>query len=231
MINLIPVTGIPEVRAGDDLAAMLMAALEAMNETLVDGDVLAVTQKVVSKAEGRVVALEGAGGREALVTAEAVEIVRRRGSLIVARTRHGFVCANAGVDLSNVEEGSAVLLPVDPDRSAHRLRLRLQRAAGARIGVVITDTFGRAWRRGQTDVAIGVSGIPAILDLRGTTDDAGRTLEVTEIAVADEVAAAAELAKGKARRVPAVVVRGLELPPGTGRAADLVRDPAEDLFL
>ncbi|NNC91847.1 MAG: coenzyme F420-0:L-glutamate ligase, partial [Acidimicrobiia bacterium] len=166
----------------------------------------------------------------ALIADEAVDIIRRRGDLVITRTRHGFICANAAVDRSNTPGGRAVLLPVDPDRSAHRLRLGLQRATGRTIGVLITDTFGRAWRRGQTDVAIGISGVVAVLDLRGSTDHEGRELTATEVAVADELAGAADLVMGKADRIPVALIRGADLL-GEGRIADLVRDPSEDLFL
>ena len=230
MIEIHPLAGIPEVTAGDDLSALLAAALQELRP--VAGDVLVITHKVVSKAEGataRLVGEEDPAYRD-LVEEEAVEILRRRGGLVIAKTRHGFICANAGVDRSNTEPGTAVLLPRDPDRSAHRIRTALQRRLGVDLPVIITDTFGRAWRRGLCDVAIGISGIDAILDLRGTTDDFGRELSVTEVAVADEIAAAADLAMGKATQRPAALVRGLGLPPGEGRATDLVRDPPEDLF-
>lgn len=232
MIEIHPLPGIPEVRKGDDLAFLLVEAVRAAGLEIREGDVLVVTHKVVSKAEGAVRRLDGdpESAYRALVEEESGEILRRRGSLVIAKTCHGFVCANAGVDRSNAAPGTAVLLPRDPDRSAHTLRLGVRRASGVDVAVVITDTFGRAWRRGLADVAIGVSGIDPILDLKGTTDDQGRILEVTEIAVADEIAAAADLALGKAGRTPAALVRGLDLPRGGGRAADLVRPPAEDLF-
>ncbi|HEY5728084.1 MAG TPA: coenzyme F420-0:L-glutamate ligase, partial [Acidimicrobiia bacterium] len=166
----------------------------------------------------------------AVALAEATEVLRRRGSMIIAVTRHGFVCANAGVDRSNVPGDAVVLLPVDPDRSAHTLRVRWERATGARLAVVVSDTFGRPWRRGLTDVAIGVSGIDPILDLKGALDATGRVLEVTEIAVVDEIAAAADLVMGKAGGIPVAVVRGLEWVCGDGRAVDLVRPAAEDFF-
>jgi coenzyme F420-0:L-glutamate ligase/coenzyme F420-1:gamma-L-glutamate ligase len=159
---------------------------------------------------------------------QAAAILRRRGDLVITETRHGFVCANAGVDRSNAAPGTAVLLPEDPDKSAHSLRMKLQRLSGARVGVIISDTFGRAWRHGLVDVAIGVSGVAAVLDLRGTTDAMGRMMEVTEVAVADEIAAAADLAMGKAASIPVAIVRGL--PLGDGRGRDLVRDPGDDLF-
>ena len=156
--------------------------------------------------------------------------LRRRGDLVITETRHGFICANAGVDRSNVGPGRAVLLPLDPDRSARRLRSRLIQRFGVEVAVVITDTFGRPFRRGLTDVAIGVAGFKPIRDLRGILDDHDRVLEVTEVAVADEIAAAADLVKGKARGIPVAVVRGLELPTEDGSATELIRGASEDLF-
>jgi coenzyme F420-0:L-glutamate ligase/coenzyme F420-1:gamma-L-glutamate ligase len=220
-VEVIPVTGIPEIADGDDLAGLIAA-----RTALRDGDVVAVTQKVVSKAEGRVVP----GEKEEWVEREARRIVATRGDLVIAETRHGFVCANAGVDASNVPEGLLTLLPEDPDGSAEAIRHRLRERADAEVAVVITDTFGRPWRRGLVNVAIGCAGLPALVDLRGTRDRAGRILDATVVALADEVAAAAGLVMGKAEGVPAAVLRGLrpEAPPG--RAADLVRPPDEDLF-
>lgn len=228
-LTIVAVEGIPEVRAGDDLAALLAERVE-----LSDGDVLVVTQKVVSKAEGRLVPVDPdvPGSHRPLVMSEAVRVLRRRGELVVTETRHGFVCANSGVDLSNVERGWAALLPVDPDRSARRIRDGLAGRLGRRVGVVVSDTFGRAWRRGVTDVAIGVAGVAAVVDLRGTTDGSGRELAVTEVCVADEIAAAAELVMGKAGRIPAAVVRGLDaswLREASVRG-EVVRPHGEDLF-
>ncbi len=231
-VTITPVPGIGEVAPGDSIARLVLNALAAAGMELVDGDIVAITHKIVSKAEGRVVALDGdedAAYRE-LVAREAAAVVRRRGDLVIAVTEHGFVCANAGVDRSNTAPGTAVTLPRDPDASAHRIRMELEQASGRSLAVVITDTFGRAWRRGLADVAIGVSGMHAVLDLRGTTDAQGRELHVTEVAVADEVAAAVDLVAGKASGIPAVVVRGLAHLHGPGRARDLVRDPADDLF-
>jgi coenzyme F420-0:L-glutamate ligase/coenzyme F420-1:gamma-L-glutamate ligase len=168
--------------------------------------------------------------KRALVESEASAIVRRRGDLIIAETKHGFICANAGVDRSNAEPGTMILLPEDPDRSAHRIRVRLQRRFGIDLPVIISDTFGRPWRRGLTDIAIGVSGLLALLDLRGSRDWTGRELEVTEIAVADELASAADLVMGKASGIPAALIRGYDGPRGEGRGQDLVRPPDEDLF-
>ena len=228
-LEVIPIEGIGEIKPGDDLAVLIAEAIAASGETLGDGDVLVITHKVVSKAEGRIADAPDDASYRQLVEKEAAAILRRRGDLVITRTPHGFICANAGVDRSNADAGTAVLLPVDPDRSAHRLRTRIEQATGASIGVVVTDTFGRAWRQGLVDVAIGVSGLPATVDLRGTVDGSGRLLEVTEIAIVDEIAAAADLVKGKANHVPAVIVRGLDLS-GDGRALDLVRPAEGDLF-
>lgn len=227
-----PLEGIPEIQRGDDLAAVLLDSIERGGLHLQDGDVLVVTHKIVSKAEGAVVAL-GEGDDDAyrrIVLEEAAEILRRRGDLVIARTRHGFICANAGVDRSNAADGTAVLLPSDPDRSAHAIRMALQAVTGALVAVIVSDTFGRPWRRGLVDVAIGLSGIDALLDLKGTPDASGRELHVTEIALIDEIAAAADLVMGKAAAIPAALLRGLAIPPGDGRATDLVRPAEEDLF-
>jgi coenzyme F420-0:L-glutamate ligase / coenzyme F420-1:gamma-L-glutamate ligase len=229
-VELIPLTGIPEIGEGDDVAAAVLAAAGAAGVAWQDGDVLVVTHKIVSKAEGRVVPVTDDAGYRRLAEEEAVAVVRRRGDLVIAQTRHGYICANAGVDRSNAVPGTAVLLPLDPDRSAHRIRMRILRDTGVDVPVIISDTFGRPWRRGLTDVAIGISGMAAVLDLKGTTDATGRELHVTEIAVADEIAAAADLVMGKAAAIPAAVVRGVTWPAGSGRATDLVRPAAEDLF-
>lgn len=228
-IEIIPIVGIGEVTAGADVASLIYSALEASGG-LRQRDVVVVTHKIVSKAEGRTVPVSDDADYRRVVEDEAAAIIRRRGDLIIAQTHQGFICANAGVDRSNVVGDHAVLLPERPDRSAHSIRLSLEHATGLRLAVVVTDTFGRAWRRGLTDVAIGVSGIAPILDLRGTTDMQGRVLDVTEVAVVDEIAAAADLVMGKATGIPAAVVRGLSWPDGDGRAADLVRPAAEDMF-
>ena len=228
-ISVLPVEGVPEVRPGDVLAQLI-----AGHASLLDGDVVVVTQKVVSKSEGRLerVDPDDPEAHRELVERESVRVLRRRGELIVSETRHGFVCANAGVDLSNVEHGQAAVLPVDPDRSARRVRDGLRARTGAEVAVVVSDTFGRAWRRGVTDVAIGCAGLAALVDLRGTLDASGRQLLVTEVCIADEIAAAAELVMGKAEGVPVAVVRGVNpawLREGSVRA-EVVRAPAEDLF-
>lgn len=231
-ITIHPVTGLGEIAAGDDLALLIGDALANTGVSLRAGDVVVVTHKIVSKAEGRVVELDDDGphGHRHLVESESVAVLRRRGDLVITETRHGFICANAGVDRSNAGPCRAVLLPVDPDRSARRLRHRLMQRSGVEVGVVITDTFGRPFRRGLTDVAIGVAGFKPIRDHRGRPDDHGRILEVTEVAIADEIAAAADLVKGKARGIPVAVVRGLSLPVEDGAATDLIRPASEDLF-
>ena len=225
-IEVFPLEGLPEVRAQDELAILLSDPLGSMGVR--DGDVVVVTQKIVSKSEGRVV--PQGDGREAWVERETERVVARRGDLVIAETRHGFVCANAGVDASNVEAGFLSLLPEDPDGSAERLREALTKRLGVEVAVVITDTFGRAWRRGVVNVSIGCAGIPALVDLRGTADHHGRELEATVVALADEVAAASGLAMGKASRVPAALVRGVAFDSATVPISELVRPPEEDLF-
>jgi coenzyme F420-0:L-glutamate ligase/coenzyme F420-1:gamma-L-glutamate ligase len=243
-LHVLPLEGIPELGEGDDLAALLHGAAERAGG-VEDGDVLVVAQKAVSKVEGRVVdlagiepsdravELAGADGdprHVEVILRETAEVVRSRPPLVIAETRHGFVCASAGVDASNTPgDGLLVLLPLDPDRSARGLRDRLRELSGAKVGVIVSDSFGRAWRQGTTDVALGVAGLPALLDLRGGTDHRGRELHSTQIAVADEIAGAAELVMGKSRRVPAALVRGLGLA-GDGSAADLVMPRERDLF-
>jgi coenzyme F420-0:L-glutamate ligase / coenzyme F420-1:gamma-L-glutamate ligase len=242
-LRVIPLDGIPPVEEGDDLAALVAAAAERFGG-LADGDVLVVAQKVVSKAEGRVVALDGveasrlahaiAGDHDPrhleVILRESARVVRMRPPLVIAETRHGFVCASAGVDSSNAPgAGILVLLPVDPDASATRLREGLAERTGCDIGVIVSDSFGRAWRQGTTDVAIGVSGVAPLLDLRGTRDPAGYELRTTSIAVADEIAGAAELVMGKVAGIPAAVVRGLSLA-GDGSARELVMPADRDLF-
>jgi coenzyme F420-0:L-glutamate ligase/coenzyme F420-1:gamma-L-glutamate ligase len=228
-IELIPIAGIPEVQPGDVLADLIAAAAEIR-----DGDVVVVTQKIVSKAENRLVEVDPDDplSHKAVVEAEAVRILRRRGDLIMTETKHGFICANAGVDLSNVERGWCALLPVDSDRSARRIRDGLRARTGAEVGVIVSDTFGRTWRRGVTDVAIGTAGVAGVVDLRGSSDSYGRTLMVTEVCVADELAAAAELVMGKASGVPVAIIRGVD--PSWLRESsvhdEIVRKPAEDLF-
>jgi coenzyme F420-0:L-glutamate ligase/coenzyme F420-1:gamma-L-glutamate ligase len=228
-LEIVAVEGLPEIGPGDRLAPLLAACAD-----LRDGDVVVVTQKVVSKAEGRMVAVDPAdpAAYAAVIQAESVRVLRRRGDLVIAETESGFVCANAGVDLSNVPDGWAALLPLDADRSARRIRDGLRAGAGVDVGVVVSDSFGRPWRRGVVDVAIGCAGIAALVDLRGTPDANGRMLAVTEVAVADELAAAAELVMGKATGLGVAVVRGAPRVwfRESSVASELVRPHGEDLF-
>jgi coenzyme F420-0:L-glutamate ligase / coenzyme F420-1:gamma-L-glutamate ligase len=240
MISIIPVHGLPELRQGDDLAALVVEHAE-----LADADVVVLAQKGVSKTEGRIVRLDGIEPSEdavriaaderdpreiEVILGEAKRIVRERGPLVITETRHGFICASAGVDHSNAPEpGTLVLLPLDPDASARRIRDRLHELTGRTLGVVITDSFGRPFRQGTTDVAIGIAGIPAILDLRGTKDRIGYELRASRTAIADQIASAADLVRGKADGVPAVIVRGLQLE-GDGSAQEIVIEPELDLF-
>jgi coenzyme F420-0:L-glutamate ligase / coenzyme F420-1:gamma-L-glutamate ligase len=228
-ISLLPVAGLPEVQPGDVLAELIADVAD-----LRDGDVVVVTQKVVSKAEGRLEAIDPDDpvSHKAIVEREAVRVLRRRGDLLITETSHGFVCANAGIDLSNVARGWAALLPLDADRSARRICDGLRARAGVEVAVIVSDTFGRPWRQGVTDVAIGCAGIAAVVDLRGSTDALGRELQVTEVAVADELAAAAELVMGKASGVPVAIVRGVDrswLREGSV-AGEIIRRSGDDLF-
>lgn len=241
-LELIGVTGLPEVRPGDDLAELLAA-----HATFAAGDAVVIAQKVISKAEGRLVDITRVtAGEEAIrlaprliakpdprmvqvVLDESVRVLRSE-RVLITETRHGFVCANAGVDHSNVGGRDVLtLLPLDPDASARGIRDRLLALTGIEVGVIISDTFGRPWRLGIVNVALGVAGLPAAIDLRGTPDDDGKPLNATVLAVVDEVAAAAGLVMGKTDRTPAVIVRGLDLE-GSGSGHDLIRPPAEDLF-
>ena len=228
------VEGIGEIVPGDQLGDIIVDACRfEPNGPLHDRDVLVVTQKIVSKAEGRLVDVDPNDplSHKQLVEDEAVRVVRRRGDLIITETEHGFVCANSGVDLSNVERGKAALLPKDSDRSARRIRDIVRAKLGVEVGVIVSDTFGRAWRKGLTDVAIGVAGIAAVVDLRGTPDALGRVMQVTEVAVADELASAAELVMGKSSGIPVAVVRGADAEWfREASVRELVRPPQEDLF-
>jgi coenzyme F420-0:L-glutamate ligase/coenzyme F420-1:gamma-L-glutamate ligase len=239
VISIFPVEGLPEIEEGDDLGALIVERAQ-----LEDGDVVVVAQKAVSKAEGRVVriedveaspqAVELAGERDAreveVVLRESVRIVRARPPFLIAETRHGFVCASAGVDHSNApERGTVVLLPLDPDASARSMRDAIRERAGREVAVIVSDSFGRPFRHGTTDVAIGVAGMEPLLDLRGTVDRAGYVLRSSRVAIADELAAAADLARGKHDAVPVVVVRGVRVT-GDGDASELVMRADRDLF-
>lgn len=232
-LRVIPVHGVGAVGEGDDLVTLLLDALGAAGETLVHHDLVVVTSKVVSKSEGQVVAFDGTDEHKvALIERESVRVLRRRGTLRITETTHGFINANAGIDLSNTERGTAVLLPKDPDRSARRFRAEVRRRCDVEVAVVVSDTFGRTWRNGVTDVALGSAGLKPVLDLRGTTDANGRLLEATEVAIVDEVAGAANLVLGKAQGTPFALLRGLDDSYfGEGSVGeDVVRSANDDLF-
>lgn len=246
-VRLIGITGLPEVQPGADLSALIADAVSAQGLTLQDGDILVVTQKVVSKAEGRLVDLRTVEPSDfarriaaeaakdprhvEVVLRESRRIVRMERGVIITETKHGFVCANAGVDFSNVPgEDTVALLPEDPDASAARLREAIHDHSGVDVPVIISDTFGRPWRLGYTEVAVGVAGLRPIRDYTGTVDSEGRDLRVTTIAVADELATAAELVMGKVERVPVVLVRGYPFERGEGSAREMIRPPELDLF-
>jgi coenzyme F420-0:L-glutamate ligase/coenzyme F420-1:gamma-L-glutamate ligase len=223
-LTIAPVRGLPELREGDDLASLIVEQAE-----LQDGNVLVVAQKAISKIEGRIVQVDE-GGKLDVILGEAKRVLRTRGSLVIAETKHGFICASAGVDASNAPEpGTLVLLPVDPDASAARLRDRLRDLTGHDVGVIVSDSFGRPWRQGTTDVALGAAGVEVLRDLKGKVDPNGYELRSTVIAVADELAGAAELVMGKLDRTPVAIVRGLDAR-GDGRARDLVMPAERNLF-
>jgi len=246
-VRIIAVAGMPEVRPGDDLAALILEAARGQGTDVEDGDVLVVTQKIVSKAEGRLVDLRqvepspharelaAQTGKDArlleVILRESRRIVRQERGVIICETKHGFVCANAGVDTSNVGDGMVSLLPDNPDESAERIRAAIQeKKAGASVAVIISDTFGRPWREGHTNVAIGVAGMSPTRDYVGQTDPHGYVLRVSTMAVADELAAAAELVMGKLSRVPVAIVRGFDYERAEGSARELIRPPERDLF-
>lgn len=232
-LRLVALASKVNVDRGDDLVALVLDALKDAGEVLAHHDLVVVTSKVVSKSEGQVVAFDGTEDHKvALVEQESVRVLRRRGTLRITETRHGFINANAGVDLSNTENGTAVLLPKNPDQSARRLRAEIARRANVEVAVLITDTFGRVWRQGVTDVALGSAGLRPLLDLRGTRDANGRLLEATEVAIADEIAGAANLVLHKAAGTPFALVRGLdESFFGSGSIGEnIVRTKNDDLF-
>lgn len=230
-LSILPVNGMPEVKEGDHIATMLCDRFSFER-----GDVVVIASKIIAKAEGQTVECDrdDVVKRESLITTESRRILRKRGSLLITETRHGFICANAGVDFSNVEPGHALLLPRDPDRAAFKIRQRIGNTAGVNIGVVVSDTFGRAWRGGVVDVALGCSGIRPIVDLAGSSDDFGSALSTTQVCIVDEIASAAELVMGKTRRIPAAVIRGIDeswlTDENSGVVSAVVRSPASDLF-
>lgn len=245
-VEIFPLPGLPEITPGDDIAAAIAEAVRTHDMRIVEDDVFVVAQKIVSKAEGRIVRLAHIVPSERarlwadqwskdarvveLVLRESKRIVRMERGVIVAETSHGFVCANAGIDVSNADAETAILLPADPDASARGLHAALCKVFACHVGIIVSDTFGRAWREGLINVALGVAGLNPLLDYRGQTDANGKPLQATVIAVADELAAAAELVMGKSDRIPVAIVRGAKLVSRSGRGADLIRPAEKDLF-
>jgi coenzyme F420-0:L-glutamate ligase/coenzyme F420-1:gamma-L-glutamate ligase len=245
-IQIVPLKGLPEIVPGADLAQLLVKAVRRQRLVLKPGSIFVVAQKIVSKAEGRIVRLDSIKPSERaerwaaeyqkdprvieIVLREASSIVRMERGILIVRTRHGFVCANAGVDVSNVPAGTASLLPEDPDRSARSLQQQLTRTFGVHVAVIISDTFGRPWREGLVNVALGLAGIAPLVDYRGLRDKHGKTLRASVIALADELAAASGLVMGKLNQIPAAVLQGVSTPKGTGGGLDLIRPIEKDLF-
>ena len=245
-VEILPLQGLPDVRPGGDIAQAIVEATRAKSMRIVENDIFVVAQKIVSKSEGRIVRLDQVVPSEQacrwaekwskdarfieLVLRESKRIVRMERGIIIAETHHGFVCANAGIDASNTEEGTAALLPENPDASARALQVRLSEAFACHVGVIVSDTFGRAWREGLVNVALGVAGLSPLLDYRGLHDANGKPLHATVIAVADELAAAAELVMGKADRIPVAIIRGAKIAMRPGSGFELIRSAEKDLF-
>ena len=229
-IEIIPVYGLPEFKKNDDLIEILTTTLKNNSETLLNGDVVIVTQKIISKIEDRAVDLKVTDINE-LLKEESTQILRKRGETVIARTRHGFICANAGIDKSNIDKGYALLLPVDPNKTANTIRRKIKAESDLDIAVIISDTFGRAWRKGQTNVAIGSSGIEPLTSYIGTTDSYGNDLMATEIAIIDELAGASELVMNKVDEVPVAIIRGYKYKFSDKSTDEIIRSDDEDFFL
>ena len=229
-ILIIPIKGLPEVKKGDDLASMTFDQINKSGNEIKDSDVFVITQKIVSKSEGMERDLNKYEFED-LIKSETRQIIRKRGDLIIAKTKHGFICANAGIDKSNIEKNKALLLPEDPNKSAHKFRSQIETVSGKRVAVVISDTFGRAWRKGQVNFAIGSSGISPITKYIGKYDSFNNELFATEIATIDEIASAAELVMEKSIDIPIAIIRGLKYEASNENAEILIRDDQEDFFL
>lgn len=226
-IEIIPVTGLPEFKSNDDLVEIL---INTLNNPLTENDILVITQKIISKIENRTVNLQDKDFSEVLKD-EATQIIRKRGETIIARTKHGFICANAGIDKSNIEQGYALLLPEDPDKTAYKIRKQIFNRNSINVAVIISDTFGRAWRKGQTNVAIGCSGIEPMVSYIGTTDSFGNDLMATEIAIVDELASASELVMNKIDEIPIAIIRGYSYENSDKGIKEIIRADDEDFFL
>lgn len=229
-ITIIPVKNFPEINAGDDLIELLINSLEDSNVSIEENDIIVLTQKIVSKSESRLRNLEDTSFEE-LLAEESTEIIRKRGDLVIARTKHGFICANAGIDKSNIEDGHALLLPIDPDRSASKYREQIYTRLQKKVAVIISDTFGRPWRVGQVNFAIGSSGIEPLVSYIGSTDTFENELNATEIAIIDEIASSAELVMEKTLNIPIAILRGVNYKDSKNNAKDLIRKKDEDFFL
>lgn len=229
-ITIIPVKNFPEINAGDDLIELLINSLEDSNVSIEENDIIVLTQKIVSKSESRLRNLEDTSFEE-LLAEESTEIIRKRGDLVIARTKHGFICANAGIDKSNIENGHALLLPIDPDRSASKYREQIYTRLQKKVAVIISDTFGRPWRVGQVNFAIGSSGIEPLVSYIGSTDTFENELNATEIAIIDEIASSAELVMEKTLNIPIAILRGVNYRDSKNNAKDLIRKKDEDFFL
>ena len=229
-VTIIPVSGLPEVLPGDNLADLTNNVLKKLNRKVMDGDIFVVTQKIVSKSEGMSRDLDEYNFED-LLMGEVNRVIRRRGELIIAKTKHGFICANAGIDKSNVKKNTVLLLPEDPNKSAHSYRKKMESLTGKKIAVIVSDTFGRAWRKGQVNFAIGSSGINPVTSYIGKTDTFENELNATEIAVIDEIASAAELVMEKTINVPIAIVRGVKYEDSKKNASALIREDEEDFFL
>ena len=229
-ITIIPIKNFPEINAGDDLIELLINSLEDSNVSIEENDIIVLTQKIVSKSESRLRNLEDTSFEE-LLAEESTEIIRKRGDLVIARTNHGFICANAGIDKSNIEDGHALLLPIDPDRSASKYREQIYTRLQKKVAVIISDTFGRPWRVGQVNFAIGSSGIEPLVSYIGSTDTFENELNATEIAIIDEIASSAELVMEKTLNIPIAILRGVNYRDSKNNAKDLIRKKDEDFFL
>ena len=229
-VTIIPVSGLPEVLPGDNLADLTNNVLKKLNRKVMGGDIFVVTQKIVSKSEGMSRDLDDYNFED-LLMGEVNRVIRRRGELIIAKTKHGFICANAGIDKSNVKKNTVLLLPEDPNKSAHSYRKKMESLTGKKIAVIVSDTFGRAWRKGQVNFAIGSSGINPVTSYIGKTDTYENELNATEIAVIDEIASAAELVMEKTINVPIAIVRGVKYEDSKKNASELIREDEEDFFL
>lgn len=230
-VEIIPLLGFPEVEEEDDLSSLILETCTKENIKLINGSVIVIAQKIISKAEGQIVKLSNEDEYRSIIEEEAKRIFRRRGTAVIAETKHGFICANVGVDRSNIKKGYALLLPENPDKTAENIRLSIENALGINLGVIISDTFGRPWRNGQINVAIGVSGIEPIKSYVGEKDTYGNELNVTEIAIVDELSSAAELVMGKTEKIPVAIINNYKFEKSNKKIDTIIRKQSDDYFL